>query len=598
MTRKLNDRRFFALPLFIALALSTAGFGQSSKQILERKTGDRFITLLDFPDSGLTMGPRDIHVFLPPDYAQGSETYRVLYFNDGEGVFGGLDRSRGVYSDADYAHDWLLSERLIHPAILVAVANAKGVINGRGTDLVPRWTPESPGRGEEYYAFLATRLKPYIDAHFRTKPEARYTGVVGNSLGGLAAFYLGYRHPETFGLAGCMSPSLWTADSQLIRDVAADGRPRHTTRFWIDGGEKDAADIEIIAPRMTKILIEKGWREGDDVAFQLGYGHVHGRTAMRERLRDALYFLLRREPPAVRGLALKPLADPSASTLDLATAGDRAYIWPEIRYEHGFYLNSVAIPLRVDDSAIAVVDASEQGRIRAIGPGRSVLRAEFLGWKAELPVRGYNPGVYSRFPIPRVQRPPDIDGSLNEWASLPFTIEPKPGTLSASARFATAFDDRFVYVAIAVKDSRLVIRPDKPSTEQDGVEVWLDARADPMRSESKAQADGYQATFLLARLSPAISPSTAVPMPAPSLRSALPKDLKRACRLTANGYDAEIAIPVEYLNRMQGGDWQQFRLNVHLTDFVAAGEPKMDLWWQPAWRSMEALAGSGTFERR
>ena len=144
MTSKRNERRFFALPIFLALAFSATGIGQSSKQIPERKTGDRFISLLDFPDSGLTMGPRDIHVFLPPDYARGSETYRVVYFNDGEGVFGGLDQSRGVYADADYAHDQLLSERLIHPAILVAVANAKGVINGRGTDLVPRWTPESP----------------------------------------------------------------------------------------------------------------------------------------------------------------------------------------------------------------------------------------------------------------------------------------------------------------------------------------------------------------------------------------------------------------------------------------------------------------------
>ncbi len=590
--------RVFALPLFIAFVLPAPGFGPAGGEISQRKTGDRYVTLADFPDGGLTMGPRDVHVFLPPDYARGNETYRVIYFNDGEGVFGGLDHSRGVYADADYTHDRLLGERLIDPAILVAVANAKGVVNGRGTDLVPQWTPESPGRAEKYYEFLATRLKPYIDAHFRTKPEARYTGIIGNSLGGLAAFYFGYRHPETFGLAGCLSPSFWLAGSQLLHDVASDHRPKNTTRFWIDGGEKDAADIEILAPRMTRLLIGKGWREGEDVAFQLGYGHRHGRTAMRERLPDVLYFLLRRETPAVRGLALRPLADPFASALDLETAGDRAYIWPEIRYEHGFYLNSVAVPLHVDDSAVAVVDASDAGRIRAAGPGNSLVRAEFLEWKAQKPVRGYQPGVYPTYRVSRVRRAPEIDGHLDEWDSLPFTIHQAPGTHSAEARFATGFDDRFLYVAIAVRDPRLVIRPDKLSAEQDGVEVWLDARPDPMRSESKAQADGYQATFLLARVSPALSPSTALAMPEPSLRSALPKDLKRACRLTATGYDAEIAIPIAYLDRMQGGTWKEFRLNIHVTDFLAAGEPNLDLWWQPPWRSMQALAGSGTFERR
>ena len=595
---RFGRRSYLALLFAIGLIRSFAAFGQPPRQVQERRTGDRFVTLVDFPDDGLTMGPRDVHVYLPPDYANSTERYRVIYFNDGEGVFGGLDQSRGVYADADYTHDRLVREGLIHPAILVAVANAKGVVNGRGTDLVPKWTPESPGRVEGYFTFLATRLKPYIDAHFRTMPEARYTGIAGNSLGGLASFYLGYRHPETFGLAGCISPSLWLADAKLLHEVATDGKPKHGTRFWIDGGEKDAADIETIAPRMAKVLIDKGWREGEDVVFELGYGHLHGRTAMRERLPNLLYFLLRREPPAIRGLALRPLADPWVSTLDLAAAGERAYVWPEVSFEHGFYFNSVTARLQVDDSAVATVTAADPGRVRAAGTGRSVLRAEFRNLKATLPIIGYQPGAYARFEVGRVLREPQIDGSLAEWPSLPFPIEPEAGARLASARFATAFDDRYVYVAVSVRDPRLVIRPDRPSAEQDGVEVWLDARPDPMRSESKAQADGYEATFLLARLSPALSASTAVRMPEPSLRSSLPKELKRACRLTAMGYDAEFAIPVEYLNRMQGTSWRQFRLNVHVTDFVAGGEAKADLWWQPPWRSMQSLPGSGTFERR
>ena len=115
-----NNQRLVALHIFIAVALTTAGAAQSGTPLLERKTGDRFVTLLDFPDGGLTMGPRDIHVFVPADYSRGIETYRVVYFNDGEGVFGGLDQSRGVYADADYAHDQLVREHLIYPAILVA----------------------------------------------------------------------------------------------------------------------------------------------------------------------------------------------------------------------------------------------------------------------------------------------------------------------------------------------------------------------------------------------------------------------------------------------------------------------------------------------
>lgn len=543
-------------------------------------TDERFVTLRDFQDGGLTAGPRDVHVYLPPGYTGSTETYRVLYFNDGEGVFGGIEKSRGVRADADYALDRLLAEQLVHPAILVAVANAKGVNNGRGTDLVPRLTPESKGGAEQYYSFITTRLKPYVDSHFRTKPEARYTGIVGYSLGGLAAFYFGYYHPETFGLAGCMAPSLWMADSKLLGDVGSDGRAKHQTRFWLDGGEKDAADIERIAPRMAALLVKKGWTEGDDVAFQLGYGHTHSGTALRERMRDALYFLLRKEAPAVKGFSLRPLADPSATTMNLETAGDRAYVWPEVRYDHGFYLNSVAIPLRIDNPAVAHIEVA---RIHAVAPGSATVTAEFNGIKAKLPITGYTRGAYRKLPV--TAKTPEVDGDVSDWVALPHEI----GT---AARFGVSFDDRFVYVGVTVKDSRLVIQPGKPSSDQDGVDIWLDARADPMRAESKAQADGYQTTFAYARISPSLSSVV------PPSRPPLPKDSKTACRLTQDGYSAEIAIPVEYLNRMQGSDWREFRLNVHVSDFTSASEPKSDLWWQPAWRSLQVTAGSGTFERR
>lgn len=562
---------------------------QPQGEIVRKRTGERYETLVNFPDGGTTAGPRDIHIFLPANYASGTERYRVIYFHDGEGVFGGLDSSRGVFVDADYAIDELAAERLIHPAILVAVSNTKRVAGGRSIDLVPRWSPDSVGRIDEYYSFLKDRLKPYIDSHFRTMPEARYTGVSGNSLGGLASFYLGYRHPETFGFAGCTSPSLWQMDSRLVRELARDGKGKAATRFWLDAGELDSADIETVTPRMTQVLVNKGWVEGEDLAFQLGYGHLHGRTAQRERMRNMLYFLLWKERPAVRGMALKPLADPQAGRLRLETAGDRAYLWPEVQYEHGFYLNAVTARLRIDDSTVAVVDGGDPGRVKNVGPGRTMVTAEFAGLKAQMPVEGYRAGEYARMPVAKVAGTPKIDGDLGEWKALPFGM--------ASARFATAYDDRYVYVAVAVTDSRLVIRPDRPSAEQDGVEVWLDGRADPMRAESKAWADGFEDTFVMVRISPGLAPGAAVSPTRPSYRTPLPAGLLRACRRTADGYSAEFAIPAEYLTRMQGADWREFRLNVHVTDFVSTGEPKADLWWKPAWRTMEATAGSGTFRR-
>ncbi len=40
------------------------------------------------------------------------------------------------------------------------------------------------GDGRAYTRFLAERLKPYVDEHFRTRPEAEHTGIGGSSWGG------------------------------------------------------------------------------------------------------------------------------------------------------------------------------------------------------------------------------------------------------------------------------------------------------------------------------------------------------------------------------------------------------------------------------
>jgi predicted alpha/beta superfamily hydrolase len=583
--------RYAGLGWWICLVLLGALGVRGQGEIVQRRTGDRYVTLVEFPDGGMTAGPRDVHVFLPPGYASGQERYRVLYFHDGEGVFGGLDGSRGVFVDADYALDALLEEQLVHPAILVAVSNTKRVAGGRSIDLVPQWSAEAPGRIDAYYSFLTGRLKPYIDSHFRTRPEAAYTGVSGNSLGGLASFYLAYRHPETFGFAGCTSPSLWLMNSRLVGEVARDGKGKTATRFWLDTGEKDSADIETVTPRMVKVLAGKGWTEGDDLAFAVGYGHLHGRTAQRERMRNMLYFLLRKERPAVQGMALRALADPGAATLRLETAGDRAYVWPEVAYAHGFFLHAVTARLGTADAAVARVDPAEAGRVRNAGPGRTWLTAEFGGVRAQMPVEGYAAGSYARYPVRKAARTLVVDGKLEDWDGLPYALSGPAG--AARARFAVSYDDQNVYVAVAVQDARLVVRPDRGAAEQDSVSLWLDGRPDPERAESKAWADGYQDTFLLAQ--------TWLAMPAflkqPSMRAALPEGLLHKARRTSDGYAAEFAIPVSYLRQAQGGMWREFRLNVQVTDWVSTGEPKAELWWQPPWRSMEATAGSGTFRR-
>ena len=125
---------------------------------------------------------------------------------------------------ADVAMDQLLARKLIHPAILVAINSMPG--GKRTQELTPSPGPgNAGGRIEDYYKFILKRVKPYVNSHYRTKPEPQYTGIAGFSFGGIASFYLAYRHPETFGMAGCMSSSMWWDNRKLLHEVMSDRRP-------------------------------------------------------------------------------------------------------------------------------------------------------------------------------------------------------------------------------------------------------------------------------------------------------------------------------------------------------------------------------------
>src|SRR5262245_55414889 len=75
------------------------------------------------------------------------------------------------------------------------------------------------GKGEAYAAFLARTLKPMVDRRFRTRRGRDQTIVAGSSMGGLISLVTLLRHPDTFGVAGALSPSLWFAGGAIFSEV-------------------------------------------------------------------------------------------------------------------------------------------------------------------------------------------------------------------------------------------------------------------------------------------------------------------------------------------------------------------------------------------
>jgi predicted alpha/beta superfamily hydrolase len=184
---------------------------------------------------------RRITVWLPPSYADGKQSYPVLYLLDG-----------GEQQD------------LLPVVGLAALAGLNGVTDevivvgiesGPGLRVRDFTTPSETerkayptnGRAALFRRFLAEDLLPAIAARYRTSGE---TAIIGESLAGYFVLDTALRRPELFSTYIAVSPSLWWDDESLSREAASllkrswpAGRRLYVSRAADDGAEAAMARL-------------------------------------------------------------------------------------------------------------------------------------------------------------------------------------------------------------------------------------------------------------------------------------------------------------------------------------------------------------------
>jgi enterochelin esterase-like enzyme len=121
-------------------------------------------------------------------------------------------------------------------------------------------------RFEAYARFLREELKPKIDREYRTLADAKHTGVLGASLGGICSVALAWQHPGTFGLAASLSGSFQIEGRCFLEQVlkAHTGKPKRT-RLYLDSGTIDYAggdDGRKLTEGVASQLRRIGWKDG------------------------------------------------------------------------------------------------------------------------------------------------------------------------------------------------------------------------------------------------------------------------------------------------------------------------------------------------
>ena len=238
---------------------------------------------------------RDVLVYLPPGYdADKRKRYSVLYLHDGQNLFDGATSFiKGAEWGVDETAQRLITEGAIEPIIIVGVYNT-------GKDRVDEYTPtvdarhKVGGKADLYGKMLVEELKPFIDSEYRTRRDAKHTGLGGSSLGGLVSLYLALKYPQTFGRVLVVSPSVWWDDKMIVREVEAlKKRPR--LRVWLDMGTKEggneAEEHTRNARDLRDALVRKGWKDGSDLKYFEAEGAEHNERAWAARVEPMFRFL-------------------------------------------------------------------------------------------------------------------------------------------------------------------------------------------------------------------------------------------------------------------------------------------------------------------
>jgi hypothetical protein len=195
-----------------------------------------------------------------------------------------------------------------------------------------------------------------------------------------------------------------------------------------------------------------------------------------------------------------------------------------------------------------------------------------------------------------------IDGVIDEWEGLSFrtdTRSPKSGDINeyygdfdGSFEFDVKYDHENLYIALSVWDDQLILDEKWSPWTQDVIRIYLDGR--PLEISSNGRGENQSDDFLCISFAAAEGKKANANIYQKQL---LPRNTTIAAKKTVAGFDAEISIPLSYLDFKNGADWENFRINIAFVD-CDENSSRTIIWWKPAWDSPENYIGSGMFFKK
>ncbi len=232
-------------------------FFKIAKSQEKKSTASKNVSILEkeFVIPNLNKISHKIWVYLPPNYTSSNKKYPVIYMHDAQNLFDAA---------TSYAGEWKVDETLNNLYKKTGKAFIVVAVENGGLERINEYTPwenkkYGGGKGEIYIDFLKNTLKPYIDANYRTKKEAKHTAIIGSSLGGLISYYGGLKYPKTFGKIGALSTSFWFSDK--VEDFTKKYGKNRKSKLYLLVGEKEGKDVVLNTKKYRQLLLEIGFKQ-------------------------------------------------------------------------------------------------------------------------------------------------------------------------------------------------------------------------------------------------------------------------------------------------------------------------------------------------
>jgi predicted alpha/beta superfamily hydrolase len=267
--------------------------------------------VLKIPFGG-TLSRRALYVYLPPGYDESNEHYPVLYMHDGQNCFETYvqDSFAGSWQ-ADTVADYLITQNLLRPFIIVGVSNGQ---EQRLAEYLPPYVafrlpkpkgvrkkmPAITGRADKTFDYYL-EVQSFIKQHFRVLEGRDNTATCGSSMGGLFSTYIAWEHPEFAKHHAALSSAYWiTNDGQgrLLTIERIKILAKRDVRLWLDSGEGTSNipgqddDNKFVTMEAREALQGASYEEGKEFVYHLAKGGLHNEASWASRLDKVFTFLM------------------------------------------------------------------------------------------------------------------------------------------------------------------------------------------------------------------------------------------------------------------------------------------------------------------